>query len=78
MNRITAIEIGNSQEVPVEQLLMKLATVEEVVKGLNNYIENPDATPPDDWAVAGAFHNLTEVKHALKCACWGHREAGNH
>ncbi len=87
---ITAFQIGADPEkdvVHVEDLLMKLALVEVVVKNMTQYIdavEGNDGVKPDDieeperWAVTGMFQNLMEVNRTLKCGCWGHEVAHLH
>lgn len=84
--RMTAIQTGVGQEVPVEVLLMKIALAEQVMAGLVGHIALLDAndgdignlTAPGQWAIAGAFQSLGEASHALKCACWGYQAAFTH
>lgn len=80
---IASIQISENQEVGIEDLLMKLALAEHVFMATQNYVNRveecdglpEEMLPPDEWTVAGAFQNLMEVKHALKCICWGYAEA---
>lgn len=83
---IASIQISKNQAVCIEDLLMKLALAEQVFTSSQNYVNRveecngrpeEELLPPDEWAVAGAFHSLMEVKHALKCICWGYTEAQN-
>lgn len=85
--RVTSIQTGEAQEVPIEDLLMKLATVELVVEALDRYVEGIAAhdgqqtgnnMPPDPWVMAATYKNIVEVSHAIKCACWGHEVAHFH
>jgi len=86
---VTAIKIGagENQIVTIEELLMKLALAEAVIGDMSGYIAVLDANdcicpdhviPPSTWALAGMSKNLSDVKHALKCACWGHEAAHHH
>jgi len=89
-DRITHFQIGENEAtdiVNVEDLLMKLALAESVMNELANYIDEvdgnygtspDDAMPPNSWAICGAAQNLSAVSHALKCGCWGYRDAFNH
>jgi len=86
-NRTTAFQLGPDAEkdsVTVEALLMKLALAESVIGDMQRYIEvgeknggiiPDDVVGPDDWAMSGLFQSLQEVKHALKCGCWGYETA---
>jgi hypothetical protein len=77
---LTSIEIGKGEEVAIEVLLMKLATVQDLIR-LHNMAEDEAevayerAEPLDNWTVAAIYKNLFDVSHALKCACWGYKEA---
>lgn len=87
---ITSFQIGPDSEkdiVCVEDLLMKLALAELVIREMEQYIEateqNDGIRPdhifaPDSWALAGLSSNITEVAHALKAGCWGHEAAFLH
>lgn len=82
--RVTSIQIGEGKEVQIEDLLMKMATAEVVIRAMAAYIEhverNGDAPGiesylVDPWAITGLSQNMFEVSHALKCACFGHELA---
>lgn len=85
--RITSFQLGPDLEkdsVSVETLLMRLALAESVVSDMQRYIEAIDKNGgmipdeivgPDDWAMSGLCQALQEVKHALKCGCWGYQTA---
>lgn len=86
-NRITSFQIGpdpDKDSVPTENLLMKLSLAESIFNDMANYIDSveanagtrPDNTEaPDTWAIIGARSNITDVSHALKCGCFGHKTA---
>jgi len=85
--RVASIMIGKGREVMMEDLLMKLALAESVVKEMATSLTDinecggilvGDNTPPDNWAMIGASQNLNEISHALKALCWGHEEAYLH
>jgi len=88
--RITAFQIGDNEEtdtVCVEVLLMKLALAELVINEMASYIDKvdenygvspDDVSPPNGWAISGAIASLDAVSHALRCGCWGHKEAYMH
>lgn len=81
--RVTSIKIGKSKEVMMEDLLMKLSTVQDLIR-LQAVAEeeaaarNEQAEPLDDWTYAAIHMSLTEVSRALKCACYGHEAAHLH
>ena len=83
---ITSFRIGPNENdiVTVEEVLMKLALAESVMHSLANYADRIAAdggteeeynTPPDQWAITGAFQNIMEINRALKAGCWGHEVA---
>ena len=86
-NRTTSFQLGPDAEkdiITVEALLMKLALAESVISDMQRYIDvgvksggiiPDDVVVPDDWAMSGLFQSLQEVKHALKCGCWGYETA---
>ena len=88
--RITSFQIGPNAEkdiVCTEDLLMKIALAESVIKDMGRYIQAveghdgirpDDVEAPDDWALSGMNRNLLEVSHALKAGCWGHEVAFLH
>jgi hypothetical protein len=82
--RVSAIKVSDCTAVCVEDLLIKLSLTEAVVIQVADYIETIQAAPdanivaPDQWAVAGMFQAINEVRHALKCLCFGHAEAHQH
>lgn len=89
MGNISSFKIGPREEdaVCVEDLLMKLALSETVIKDMARYIDATeqndgvrpdDVEQPDDWAVSGVWQNLANVNHALKCGCWGYELAHMH
>lgn len=90
MESVSSFQTGPDQEkdvVAVETLLMKLASVELTLSALQQYADDIAANdgqeadntiPPDQWAVAGAYQNLVEISHALKCGCWGYKAAHIH
>jgi hypothetical protein len=85
--RTTSFQLGPDAEkdiVTVEALLMKLALAESVISDMqrcieagekNNGVIPDDVVGPDDWAMSGLFQSLQEVRHALKCGCWGYEQA---
>lgn len=81
--RVTSIEIGKGREVMIEDLLMKLATVQDLLR-LQAVAEEEAAArderaePLDEWTGAAIYQNLSNVSHALKCACWGYEVAHMH
>lgn len=81
--KVTAIQIGKNREVAIEDLLMKLATVQDILR-LKNLQEEQAALgddsvePLDPWTESAIYQNLAEVSHALKCACFGHEAAYLH
>lgn len=89
INRLCSIQTGPDPErdcMLIETLLMKLALAGEVLGSMSTYIDkvaefdgdSGDHIPPDQWAIVGAIQNITEVSHAIKCACWGHETAHLH
>lgn len=81
--RVTSIEIGKGREIMIEDLLMKLSTVQDIIR-LHGMAEQQAAAsderaePLDDWTGAAIHKNISDVSHALKCACWGHKAAFLH
>jgi hypothetical protein len=85
--KVTSFKIGLDEEITVEDMLMGLAMAESVFQDQQKYIELMESNggqapdnqiPPDPWAVIGALQVLGNVSHALKCGCWGYKEAYNH
>jgi len=78
--RVTSIEIGAGREVMIEDLLMKLATVQDLIR-LQAVAEgeaaliDERAEPLESWTGAAILQNLSDVSHAIKCLCWGHEAA---
>lgn len=68
--RVTSIQIGAGQEVMIEDLLMKLAMVQDIIR-LQGMSEEDE--PLSEWTGAAILQNLGDVSHALKCACWGYQ-----
>jgi hypothetical protein len=78
--KVSSIQIGESQEIMIEELLMKLSMVQDILR-LYGMAEDDAATrderaePLDDWTWGAIHKNIADVSHALKCACWGHEGA---
>jgi len=83
-NRIPgAIRTGKDKVVLIEDLIMKVAMVEQIVllKCRVDDIFESDVDinePLEKWAVSGMLQGLTEVKHALKSGLYGYEEAYKH
>ena len=81
--RVTSIEIGAGREVMIEDLLMKLATVQDLIR-LQTVAEEEAAArderaePLDEWTTTAIMTNLADVSRALKCGCYGHEAAHLH
>jgi hypothetical protein len=81
--QVVSIEIGEGKEVMIEDLLMKLAMVQDLIRLQTGAEEDAAARderaePLDEWTGAAIHKNLFDVSHALKCACWGHEAAHLH
>jgi hypothetical protein len=86
-NRVSSFKIGPDKEISVDELLMKLASIELLLDAYATYslniakdgfIQEDYNTSPESWAEIGAKQNLSEVSHALKCGCWGYQRAMLH
>jgi len=78
---------GEDEGIAVEDMLMKLATIEMVLNAFCTYANQIGADdgqeeeynqPPDSWAIAAACTDLARVSHAIKCGCWGYKAASFH
>lgn len=79
--RACAVKVSKNRIVGIEELLMQLSMAQSVLLSVAEYAGNDDRdnlTPPTDWAVAGANAAIEGTLDALKCLCWGYRDAYNH